>query len=400
MAAFDLDQAIVDLVARDEVKVPPYPAVALGIERLLGAGDYGLEDLARLVSSDQVIAADVLRAGNSAYYARGGPVTSVKQAVGRIGAKDVAKLALASGLGSHATAAGPLAPLRRQAWLDALASALLCQALAKGRGLPPDVAFSAGLLHDFGRVIALACIEDLVARHGDLAPRAAEDWAATVDRYHVELGIVMASRWGLPPVLADVLSLHHSDNIAAASDPRIVETVMAMDEVVALIGERPSVTAEELADANLVEPSEHGPIAYAIEALPGFVASFETGDPAQAPGRPSLIAAPPMPEPPPEARGPRPAAHEVVLALGGRKHVCRILGIASTHFMLSGPVSAPENTLMEMSVRCEPPLEGYASVKLAWPEEGAFTMLVQPYALSGDQARRWRELVAQSTAEA
>jgi HD-like signal output (HDOD) protein len=400
MAAFDLDQAIVDLVAKGDVKVPPYPAVAFGIEKLLRDGDYGLDDLARLISSDQVLAADVLRAGNSAFYARGAQVASVKQAVGRVGAKDVAKLALASGLGAHAVAAGPLAPLRRKAWSDALASALLCQALARGRGLPPDVAFSAGLLHDFGRVIALACIEGLVAKHGDLAPRAAEEWTATVDRYHVELGIVMAARWQLPPVLADVLSLHHAENISAAADPRLVETVMAVDEVVALLGERPSLSADELADAALVEPSEHGAISYAIEALPGFVASFEGGDAERAAGGPSLVAPPPRPEPPPslQPQGPNPAPHEVVLTLGGRKHVYKVLGIASTHFMLSGPLSAPENMLMEMSVRCEPPLDGYASVKLAWPEGGAFTLLVQPYALTGDQARRWRELVAQSTA--
>jgi hypothetical protein len=90
----------------------------------------------------------------------------------------------------------------------------------------------------------------------------------------------------------------------------------------------------------------------------------------------------------------------VLLTLGGKKHAYRILGIASTHFMLSGALAAPENMLMEMSVGCEPPLEGYASVKLAWPEAGAFTLLVQPYALTGEQARRWRQLVAASTAAA
>jgi len=401
MAALDLDQAIVELVARDEVKIPPYPAVAFGIEKLIRTGDYGIDDLARLISSDQVLAADVLRAGNSAFYLRGAPVASVKQAVGRIGAKDVAKLALASGLGSHANAAGRLASLRRRVWLDALASALLCQALAKGRGLPPDVAFSAGLLHDFGKVIALASIEDLVARHGDLAPRTVEEWTGMVDRYHVELGIVLAARWQLPPVLADVVSLHHADRITAAADPRLVETVMAVDEVVGLLADRPSLTADELGLAALVEPAEHGAIAYAIEALPGFVASFEAGEAHAAPGGPSLVSTPAQPEPPPapQAQGPHPAPHEVVLTLGGRKHVYRILGIASTHFMLSGTVAAPENMLMEMAVRCEPPLEGYASVKLAWPEAGAFTLLVQPYALTGEQARRWRDLVTASTAE-
>src|SRR4030042_2859363 len=108
----DLDQAIVELVREGAVKVPPYPAVAFKIEALVRGGSYGLDDLAKLVASDQVLAADVLRCANTALYSRGAPLASVKQAVGRIGAKDVARLALASGLGAHALAGGQLAPVR------------------------------------------------------------------------------------------------------------------------------------------------------------------------------------------------------------------------------------------------------------------------------------------------
>ena len=147
MASLDLDQSIIELVSKQKVKVPPYPAVAFRIEALVRGANYGLDDLAKLVSSDQVLAADVLRCANSALYARGAPVASVKQAVGRIGAKDVARLALASGLGAHALAAGRLSSVRRKVWLDALASALLAQDLARARKLAPDVAFEIGRAH-------------------------------------------------------------------------------------------------------------------------------------------------------------------------------------------------------------------------------------------------------------
>ena len=69
-AEVDLDSAIQDLVARDAVEIPPYPAVAMKIERLVGGGDFGLDELARLVASDQALAADVLRCGNSASHLR------------------------------------------------------------------------------------------------------------------------------------------------------------------------------------------------------------------------------------------------------------------------------------------------------------------------------------------
>jgi len=90
----------------------------------------------------------------------------------------------------------------------------------------------------------------------------------------------------------------------------------------------------------------------------------------------------------------------VVLSMGGRPASYRILGVASTHFMVNGSAPVPENLLVEMKVQCEPPLTGFASVKLAWPDAGGFTMLVQPYALTGTSLERWKEIVASAAVEA
>jgi hypothetical protein len=45
-------------------------------------------------------------------------------------------------------------------------------------------------------------------------------------------------------------------------------------------------------------------------------------------------------------------------------------------------------------------VKGFASVKLVRPENGAFTLLVQPYALAGEALDRWRALVAANLAVA
>ena len=398
VAPFDLDKAIVELVSRGAVKVPPYPAVAFQIEKLIRGGDYGLDALAKLVTSDQVLSADVLRVSNSAVYARGGPVNSVKAAVGRLGAKDVARLALAFGLGAHANGSGKLASLRRKVWMDSLASAMLCQALAKGRGLAPDVAFSAGLLHDFGKVVAIACIEEILFRRDDVPPRSAEDWHQVVDRYHVELGVVMAARWDLPAILSDVISLHHAEATAAAEDRALVDLVVAVDEVIAMLGDRTHLSPEDLGAAALLHGDEGDAVSHAITLLPSFVASFESAEAWKSVHGPTLVAAPP---PPRKKEGaPQPPPWPVILSIGGKPSPYRILGVASTHFMVNGAAPVPENLLLEMKVQCDPPLTGFASVKLSWPDAGGFTMLVQPYALSGGALDRWKEIVAGAAAEA
>ncbi|GAO03847.1 HDOD domain-containing protein [Anaeromyxobacter sp. PSR-1] len=392
----DLDSAMVELVARQQVKVPPYPAVAFQIDALLRSQDYGLDDLAKLVASDQVLAADVLRCANTALYARGAPVASVKQAVQRIGARDVARLALASGLGAHVLAGGRLAPLRRRVWTDALASALLCQALARGRGLSPEIAFSAGLLHDFGKVVAIACLEDLLARRDDAVPRQASEWAAIAERYHVELGVVMAARWELPPVLADVIAQHHAERIGAAADPRYVETVAAVDEAVRLLGDRTAVSADDLAEAELLDGPERPLVARTIEALPGFVAAFERPEAWKADVGASLIA---PPQPPAAAAG-SPLPYLMTLRLGGAVHAFDICAMAGTQCVVSGPCALPENLLLEMKIACDPALRGFATVKLAWTERGRALLLVQPYALSAEAHARWKELADGAAAAA
>lgn len=391
MPALDLDQSIVELVSKQKVKVPPYPAVAFRIEALVRGANYGLDDLAKLVSSDQVLAADVLRCANSALYARGAPVASVKQAVGRIGAKDVARLALASGLGAHALASGRLSSVRRRVWLDALASALLAQDLARARKLPPDVAFAAGLLHDFGKVVVVACIEELLQNRTDVAPKLEEEWVALMDRYHVELGMVMAARWDLPPVIADAISLHHSPETTVASDPQIVKTVRIVDEVIGLLASHTRLGVEELGAIEELTIHERETLVRTVESLPGFIAAFENSDVWKGEGRAALVASPP----PPPRSAPPIKQYPVVLKLGEREYSYQLLGIGATHCMVTGKNAVPENLLMELKVACEPPVRGYASVKLAWPEQGGWTLLVQPFGLTEGAQSRWKLLGAE-----
>jgi putative nucleotidyltransferase with HDIG domain len=391
MPALDLDQAIVELVSKQKVKVPPYPAVAFRIEALVRGGNYGLDDLARLVASDQVLAADVLRCANSALYARGAPVASVKQAVGRIGAKDVARLALASGLGAHALASGQLSSVRRRVWLDALASALLAQDLARARKLAPDVAFAAGLLHDFGKVVVIACIEELLQHRTDVAPKLEEEWLAVMNRYHVELGMVMAARWDLPPVIADAISLHHSDEVTVASEPMIVKTVITVDRVAALLAGHTRLGVEELGQLEELTPHEREVMVRTVESLPGFIAAFESSDVWKGDSK-GLVAPPP---PPPRPAVATPLKYPVVLKLGEREYSYQLLGIGATHCMVTGKNAVPENLLMELKVACEPPLRGYASVKLGWPEQGGWTLLVQPFGLTEGAQTRWKQLGAE-----
>ena len=386
-----LDAAIVELMSRGDLQIPPYPAVALRIRDLIARGDYGLEDLGRLAASDQVLAGDTLRIANSAAYARGTPVTSVKQAVARLGAQDLARFALASRLGAIATAGGPLATLRRGAWLDGLAAAFLCQALAPGRKVAPDVAFAAGLLHDFGQIVAITCLERIGADARAGGARPEEVWRGVAERYHVELGVVMAARWSLPQVLADAIALHHKNSFAGASDLALLELVAAVDQITALLADEAAIGPEELGSCSLLEAGEIERALRAVRDLPGLVASFEAAVSAPAAAGGSLVA-PPVPVALTET-----AALQVLLAIDGKAHRYRLAGLAPHQFVAVGKDAVAEQVLLEMMVESDDPIEGHAVVQRSWTEGGERHLLVKPYALLGAARDRWAGLVRGGT---
>src|SRR5215213_190460 len=113
MAASDLDNALRDLIQRDVVPVPPYPAVAMRLQQLVAKGEYGSYDVAKIAVTDPVVTGYLLRAANAAAVRGTVKVASVSDAVGRLGAAEVVRIALAVSLGAEASRRGGLAPLRR-----------------------------------------------------------------------------------------------------------------------------------------------------------------------------------------------------------------------------------------------------------------------------------------------
>jgi putative nucleotidyltransferase with HDIG domain len=253
--------------------------------------EFGLADVSRVVAADAALTADVLRCANSAVFGRGVPVAGLSQAITRIGAREVTRLALSSGLAAHAQAPGSLTPLRRIAWIEGVACAGLCQELARHRGLDGEEAFVAGLLHDFGKVVATTFLEALLATHRMGGSRTLEAWAALLERHHVAAGLAIASQWNLPPLVSEVIAGHHASGAEGSQDRGLLGVVRAADRVVALLASQPHVSMADLAAIPSLSPAEQEVIARVVVLLPEFVAAFEA--PADRPASAkSLVEAP------------------------------------------------------------------------------------------------------------
>jgi len=276
--ARDLEALVVDLIKRNNVNIPPYPVVAMRLQNLVGSEDFGMGDLQRVIGGDPVLAATILRYANSAAFRGITPTSTLESAITRIGAKEVCKIALATSIGAHAIVTGCLSSLRRRYWRVAMTCAMLSRALAYWRKKNPEEAFICGLLHDFGQVVATACFEEVIARTRDARVLPESMWADCAERFHVELGLVTAARWNLPPLLCGVISSHH--NPESNPDHRsMIDVVNACDAIASLLDNETCPTLDNLAALGVLQAGEPEFMMTVIPKIATEVASLDETTP-------------------------------------------------------------------------------------------------------------------------
>ncbi len=385
-----LDGEIVRRLTRGDVEVPPFPQVVLQLHQLQ-ARDAGLSAWVDVVARDPALAARCLRAANAASFTRAERVTTLAQAVSTVGTQMLLRVALADGLASAVGVDGPLVILRDAAWRRAVASALLSSALAPLRALPPDEVFVCALLHDFGRLLAVRLIENIVADHAlpFLDEVAVGSWDEVIDRYRHELGILAAHRWGLPEAIKSVIAV---DPQRLGGHPRadLLQLVHGVDRVIALLDRQSEVDLDDVVSASGFGIRDADVLLRALPALPALISSFTIERLGAV--RPGGVAAMPT------AAG---AAKAVTATTVGMTQVrsFKVHELSARGVVLIGSAGLATQQVFHLrferptstgSVVVDRPLSVWMRV-LATQQVGvSWQVLATPFALSGEDLLRWQ----------
>ncbi|RTL54463.1 MAG: HDOD domain-containing protein [Rhodocyclaceae bacterium] len=194
--------------------LPPLPVLAMEILGSFDDPQMDVDTLAKHITNDQVLAARALRIANSPFYGLSGRVTSIGDAIVILGFRAVRSLMLSAAMVDSVNRIGNGGGDPRIFWRHSVAVALFARGLARYTGENPDAAFTAGLLHDMGRVVLEACFPDQYRavfrwlEANDRPLREAERAVLGID--HAMAGALLARKWGLPATIVDAIGRHHA----------------------------------------------------------------------------------------------------------------------------------------------------------------------------------------------
>jgi putative nucleotidyltransferase with HDIG domain len=195
------------------LRLPPFPQVAVRVLQLANNENVQLNQLCDLISSDPAFASEVLTVANSLLYAPRYPFTTILQAVAVLGANTLQGMCVTVGVRAYLGKAMSY-PAMRNLWRHNLACAIIAQRLASAGDIDKDLAYTAGILHDIGRM-ALAVIQPkgyaaLLEKHHGAAASMLQAERELFGWDHCQIGRQLIGNWKLPENFEAVVADHHS----------------------------------------------------------------------------------------------------------------------------------------------------------------------------------------------
>jgi putative nucleotidyltransferase with HDIG domain len=222
--------------------VPSLPSVVIKLRTYLNDPDVSFDELAKVIQVDPGLTANILQLANSAYFGWSKTIKTVKEAITRLGTNRVFQMVLCMSV----------APLVRKPirgydtnaeglWEHSIAVAICAEQLAAAVGLQDmDEAFTAGLLHDMGKVVMGTFVEvddepikEIMFTDG-LSFNEAEQMVLGID--HAEVAGELLRSWNLPEEVVEAARWHHQPGRADDQYQQLVDLVHVADVLCINVG--------------------------------------------------------------------------------------------------------------------------------------------------------------------
>ena len=194
--------------------LPPFPAIAHRILALASQEDVSAREVGGLIKLDPSFSAELLRFANSALFGSRREVTSLTQAVARLGMDRVKSMATFVALNNMVRTSVRALALRK-VWVHSVVTAVVAEEAARIAGLDSEVAYTTGLLHNLGTLGLMSAYPDEYSRMLEVSNDFGFDLLLTerdlFEIDHCAAGAYLALDWHFPDQLARAIATHHDE---------------------------------------------------------------------------------------------------------------------------------------------------------------------------------------------
>ncbi len=210
--ATPLVELINQRLAGDLRSLPVFHSVAVRLHQMFVKRNFHIDEVIDLISEDQALASQVLKIANSSFYSGLSKIGTIKNAVIRLGAQEIANLAMfASQSESYRSENEVLNHTMHRLWEHALSCATGARWLAVKSGYPAlaSEAFMGGLLHDIGKLAIIKALDELLQTSASQIALSDTLINEILKTMHEDVGHRLMATWSLPDVYCAITVNHH-----------------------------------------------------------------------------------------------------------------------------------------------------------------------------------------------
>ena len=211
-----LDKLIATVKKTDNI--PTLPKVLSKISEEIDNDNFSIKNIGELMSHDVSLSARILRIVNSPFYGFPQRIYSINHAIVLLGSNVLKSIIISTSV--FTAMKETMAGLSEHSLFCAFTAKHIAENLRtkKINNIDPDIMFSAGLLHDIGKIIIATTFKDDFKKIIEIADKSEKPLAGiehdVLNISHDYLGYMLIKEWNLPPSIYLPIKYHHDVNLA------------------------------------------------------------------------------------------------------------------------------------------------------------------------------------------
>ncbi|MBC3863607.1 HDOD domain-containing protein [Undibacterium jejuense] len=197
--------------------LPTLPEVAQELLTELDDDESSLESISEKIAMDQAITAKVLKLANSSHFGVNSRVVTIQQATAMLGVQNIKNLIRLTIMVNRFPVTNCPGFDFRAFWRHGIATANCAELISRALHMKHDFAFTAGLLHDIGRLVLVthcpAEYAEVIRYRNQNECELLEAERHILDVDHIEAGVVLAHLWNFSDAVQDAIKGHHNPDI-------------------------------------------------------------------------------------------------------------------------------------------------------------------------------------------